>query len=448
MKHAVSSRKSTAESKTAAPSPTRKSQAKNPPTKKTAEKISSRIVTKKPAKKIGGGEPQTAKKKLTATKKAAPTLAKKSVKTAQKVSAETAKPSAKSIVKTPPKKLSSKTVAAKPKISLKKKSAKIVQPVASKKDLKIKAKAKTQKPEIAKNSGEKIVSPSKSKIAIAPVSSKKTAKSKTESKPAKPVRASKSQTAKTAVLAKKPQVVKTKLTASAKNKVAPKKPLISAAKSQVNPKIKSKPIAAKKNAAPKVSRQTAKTLLKKAPKPKSAAPKKSAAKSKNIKIFALPIMIDGITRKIKSVAAIQSGNRQIEKEVKTKAPEIAAPVEETKASSAKPKKAKPIGSAIFRGVKERYDFKVFELGDVFEPIPAVYIISKRKTDRRKKGHHALICIGETASVSDELKRHRKGKCVKKHQANVVSLLPEADEKARLKIENDLKAAHSVVCNLT
>jgi hypothetical protein len=59
----------------------------------------------------------------------------------------------------------------------------------------------------------------------------------------------------------------------------------------------------------------------------------------------------------------------------------------------------------------------------------------------------LICIGETASISDELKRHRKGKCVKKHEANAVSILPEADEKMRLKIETDLRAAHAVACNL-
>ena len=112
----------------------------------------------------------------------------------------------------------------------------------------------------------------------------------------------------------------------------------------------------------------------------------------------------------------------------------------------KNRKARAIGSAVFRGKKERYDFKVFPLNERFEPIPAVYIISKRKTDRNKKGHHALVCIGETASISDELKRHRKGKCVKKHEANAVSILPEADAKTRLKIETDLKAAHTVACS--
>ncbi|MGI8642223.1 MAG: hypothetical protein ACR2MG_20020 [Pyrinomonadaceae bacterium] len=111
------------------------------------------------------------------------------------------------------------------------------------------------------------------------------------------------------------------------------------------------------------------------------------------------------------------------------------------------KKVKPISSAVFRGKKDRYDFKVFPLNEMFEAIPAVYIISKRTTDKFKRGHHALICIGETDSISDEIKKHKKGKCVKKHNANVISILPEANEKMRLKIETDLKAAHTIACNL-
>lgn len=143
---------------------------------------------------------------------------------------------------------------------------------------------------------------------------------------------------------------------------------------------------------------------------------------------------------------VKSRRQKIEQtatEVKTVEPTI-----ETLPAAPKPrnKKARPISSAVFRGKKERYDFKVFALNEKFEPIPAVYIISKRKTDRHKKGHHALICIGETNSIADELKRHRKGKCVKKHEANVISILPEADANVRLKIETDLKAAHSVACN--
>ena len=59
----------------------------------------------------------------------------------------------------------------------------------------------------------------------------------------------------------------------------------------------------------------------------------------------------------------------------------------------------------------------------------------------------LVCIGQTESVLGEIKRHKKGKCVKKYQANVISILPEENEKKRLRIETDLKAAHTIVCTL-
>jgi len=113
----------------------------------------------------------------------------------------------------------------------------------------------------------------------------------------------------------------------------------------------------------------------------------------------------------------------------------------------KKKKAKPICSAVFRGKKDRYGFEVFPLDAEFEDVSAIYVISKRKIDKRKKGHHALVCIGQTESLLGEIKRHKKGKCVKKYQANVISILPEENEKKRLRIETDLRAAHTIVCNL-
>jgi hypothetical protein len=118
---------------------------------------------------------------------------------------------------------------------------------------------------------------------------------------------------------------------------------------------------------------------------------------------------------------------------------------ETIASKLKKKKAKAIGAAVFRGKKERYDFEVFPIDGEFEDVSAIYIISKRKIDKRKRAHHALVCIGQTDSLVAELKKHRKGKCVKKFAANSISLLREANEKQRLKIETDLKAAHAIPC---
>lgn len=112
----------------------------------------------------------------------------------------------------------------------------------------------------------------------------------------------------------------------------------------------------------------------------------------------------------------------------------------------KKKKVKPLGAAVFRGRKDRYDFQVFPLDTDFEDVSAIYVISRRKIDREKKGHHVLVCIGQTDSVASEIKRH-KNKCIKKHNANVISILPEADEKKRFKIEEDLRAAHAIACRI-
>ena len=111
----------------------------------------------------------------------------------------------------------------------------------------------------------------------------------------------------------------------------------------------------------------------------------------------------------------------------------------------KPKKAKAISSAVFRGAKNRYDFTVFPLDAVFEDVPAIYIISRRVVDKSKKAHHALICIGQTQSLLDELKKHKKDRRTKKFAANSISLLREENEIRRLKIETDLKAAHAIRC---
>ena len=109
------------------------------------------------------------------------------------------------------------------------------------------------------------------------------------------------------------------------------------------------------------------------------------------------------------------------------------------------KKSLRVGEAIFRGKKLLYNFEVFPIDIEFDEVPAVYIISKRKLDKNGKAHHALVCIGQTESIVNELKKHKKGKCVKKLKANVVSLLVNDVEKERLKIEEDLKSAHAIPC---
>ena len=110
------------------------------------------------------------------------------------------------------------------------------------------------------------------------------------------------------------------------------------------------------------------------------------------------------------------------------------------------KKSPKISEAIFRGKKSLYSFEVFPLTAEIEETSAIYVISKRKTDKSGRAHHAFVCIGQTDSITGEIKKHQKGKCVKQHAANVICLLKENNPKNRERIEADLKAAHATVCN--
>ncbi|MBS1797200.1 MAG: hypothetical protein JSS81_25465 [Acidobacteria bacterium] len=124
------------------------------------------------------------------------------------------------------------------------------------------------------------------------------------------------------------------------------------------------------------------------------------------------------------------------------------PPVESKPVAAKPvkKKVKPLGSAVVRGKNGRYDFEVFPLDAELKDGSAIYVISKRMTDKQGRGHHKFVCIGETESLLGALKTHRKGKCIKQHNANVVCLLREDNELDRRRIETDLREAHRISCN--
>lgn len=111
----------------------------------------------------------------------------------------------------------------------------------------------------------------------------------------------------------------------------------------------------------------------------------------------------------------------------------------------KKSKSPKIGEAVFRGKKTMYNFEMFPLDIELEEIPAVYLITKRKIDKQGKGHHSLVCVGQTESLPQGLQKHIKGKCIKKLKANVICVLQDDSEKSRVRIEEDLKTAFAVPC---
>ena len=170
----------------------------------------------------------------------------------------------------------------------------------------------------------------------------------------------------------------------------------------------------------------------------------AAIKIRRQKIDFSPKKTQAVANKFQPSGNGKAGKIRSENRDKTVVNKIKA-LESAVVQKPKKRKAKAIGAAVFRGRKERYDFQVFPLDSEFDAlVSGIYVISKRKTDRNKRAHHALVCIGQTDSVAGEIKRHAK-KCIKKHQANVISILLEASEKRRLKIEEDLKSAHSLAC---
>ncbi len=92
-----------------------------------------------------------------------------------------------------------------------------------------------------------------------------------------------------------------------------------------------------------------------------------------------------------------------------------------------------------------YEFDVFDLKEKFEDFPAVFVISKRKLDKNGKGHHKIICVGQTETLGKEIAKHKKLTCVKKHKANVISILKDDSERNRLLIEENLKTGYGVLC---
>lgn len=106
---------------------------------------------------------------------------------------------------------------------------------------------------------------------------------------------------------------------------------------------------------------------------------------------------------------------------------------------------KPVGSAVFRGQRLTYEFDTFDLKEKFEDFPAVFVISNRRIDRFGRGHHKIICVGQTESLGKEIAKHKKLASVKKNNANVVSILKFDNKKERLTTEENLRQRYNVLC---
>lgn len=109
------------------------------------------------------------------------------------------------------------------------------------------------------------------------------------------------------------------------------------------------------------------------------------------------------------------------------------------------RKSAKISDAVFRGRKGEYTFEVYPLAAEVPETPAVFILSRRKIHRTGHVSHAVSCIGETGSVQAEVKRHKRSKCVKHNETNVVCVLRDESEKSRALVLDDIAGARSFGC---
>lgn len=112
-----------------------------------------------------------------------------------------------------------------------------------------------------------------------------------------------------------------------------------------------------------------------------------------------------------------------------------------------PRKKKPrkISDAVFRGKQSAYSFQVFPISSEITDTPAVFIISRRRIDKLGHGHQSAVCIGETDSMQSELKKHKRARCVKNNEPNVICVLEETNPTVRTGVLKDLTAVRKFGC---
>lgn len=109
------------------------------------------------------------------------------------------------------------------------------------------------------------------------------------------------------------------------------------------------------------------------------------------------------------------------------------------------KRIRKLSTAVFRGSRTEYSFDVYPISPAITDNPAVFIFSRRKADKTGRWHHTVSCVGETASIVAEVKKHKRAKCVKGNSVNVVCLLKEIDRRARAGVLDDIISARAFSC---
>lgn len=98
------------------------------------------------------------------------------------------------------------------------------------------------------------------------------------------------------------------------------------------------------------------------------------------------------------------------------------------------------------GSGTRYNFTAYSNDTDFNPVGAVYVITKRYQNNKDGYSYSIIYIGQTGDLSERFDDHHKSSCFSKYNANSICIFPEENEQRRLDIESDLLDNYSPPCN--
>ena len=105
------------------------------------------------------------------------------------------------------------------------------------------------------------------------------------------------------------------------------------------------------------------------------------------------------------------------------------------------------GKVTFTGESGRdYAFVAYSRDSRFKPIAAVYVITKRRANRKGPAFHTRIYVGQTDNLRDPPLNPDREDCFERRHANCMCVFPEDDQDRRLAIETDLRRVYDPPCN--
>jgi len=92
-----------------------------------------------------------------------------------------------------------------------------------------------------------------------------------------------------------------------------------------------------------------------------------------------------------------------------------------------------------------YDFDVFPIDAKFQPVAAVYAVTRR-TGRGGAQEHEVLYVGEADRLPEDFADHPKADCFRSHNADCVGVLRQEAADSRRATVADLVAQLKPPCN--